>query len=391
MLTLNSLLLNGDIPLSPLTKEWNGSRIVSHVTIIENPDVKTWMRGNELLLVNTVTLDDISEMREFVQELSDLRCCALAIKSVPGAPLPDELVETSRKLHLPLLKIGDDATYLDVMVPINRLLVESERRSFFDSLTARHLLSDVTPSLDDLDLSGVGDFHSERVIVCHSSVVPEEPHSALDPSEVIPLMDQLYSALADALSSLKEQDLLDTSVILAETFDLRAMLFLSPHMDERDVIDGLTSLIEGVLPIPLGISRACPCNLAHEAAIQAEFAFQAGSLITQTASRIKRYDEVEFYRLVENLAAEQGGASLFDRTDCLADHPQLSETLEVFFRTNESLKLTSERLFIHVNTLRYRLDQISKLTGLDWSSTPDKVRLFLGIIHIRQKKVPNRA
>jgi purine catabolism regulator len=54
-------------------------------------------------------------------------------------------------------------------------------------------------------------------------------------------------------------------------------------------------------------------------------------------------------------------------------------TLQNYFRNNERLIETSNALFLHRNSLKYRLDIIKKLTGLDLDNTEDKLRLYLGV------------
>jgi len=49
----------------------------------------------------------------------------------------------------------------------------------------------------------------------------------------------------------------------------------------------------------------------------------------------------------------------------LENEPELLETLDVFFRQNCSVVATAAQLFVHRNTLNYRLEKIASLTGLD--------------------------
>ena len=52
----------------------------------------------------------------------------------------------------------------------------------------------------------------------------------------------------------------------------------------------------------------------------------------------------------------------------------LVRTLRAFFDADCSQRVASERLFVHHKTLRYRLDRIHKLTGLDLSRHEDRMR-----------------
>jgi DNA-binding PucR family transcriptional regulator len=52
----------------------------------------------------------------------------------------------------------------------------------------------------------------------------------------------------------------------------------------------------------------------------------------------------------------------------------LVRTLRAFFDADCTQRLAAERLFIHHKTLRYRLEQIKQLTGLDLNRHEDRMR-----------------
>jgi purine catabolism regulator len=70
-----------------------------------------------------------------------------------------------------------------------------------------------------------------------------------------------------------------------------------------------------------------------------------------------------------------GPVDRYDR----ANGTQLTETLVVFFRNNESLTQTAADLFAHRHTIRYRLEKIAELSGLSVFQTEHKERLGLGL------------
>ncbi|WP_129669159.1 PucR family transcriptional regulator [Phytoactinopolyspora endophytica] len=57
----------------------------------------------------------------------------------------------------------------------------------------------------------------------------------------------------------------------------------------------------------------------------------------------------------------------------------LITTLRSFLDTNGSWQQSAERLHVHVNTLRYRVSRIEKLTHRDLSSTHDRVDFYLAL------------
>lgn len=57
----------------------------------------------------------------------------------------------------------------------------------------------------------------------------------------------------------------------------------------------------------------------------------------------------------------------------------LLETLETWLACDASVSVTAARLFAHRHTIRYRLDRVRELTGLDVTSTEDREQLALGL------------
>ena len=57
----------------------------------------------------------------------------------------------------------------------------------------------------------------------------------------------------------------------------------------------------------------------------------------------------------------------------------LRRTLAAWFRHNVQPLATSKALFIHRNTLEYRLNRISELTGLDFGNFDDRLLLYVAL------------
>lgn len=58
---------------------------------------------------------------------------------------------------------------------------------------------------------------------------------------------------------------------------------------------------------------------------------------------------------------------------------RLMETLEMFFRCNGNIKLTSEKLFAHYNTIVYRLDKVQSILGVSLDDPEDRLQLHLAL------------
>jgi len=118
---------------------------------------------------------------------------------------------------------------------------------------------------------------------------------------------------------------------------------------------------------------------------QAEQALKLGQQISSNSKKIIFYDELGVYQFLGNLVNEHEGDELYNGTvKILSTYDEkrgqeLVKTLESYFQNDEQIKKTASCLFIHVNTLKYRLQKISTLTGYSLSETHGKTILYLGI------------
>ncbi|GAV22689.1 PucR family transcriptional regulator [Carboxydothermus pertinax] len=64
---------------------------------------------------------------------------------------------------------------------------------------------------------------------------------------------------------------------------------------------------------------------------------------------------------------------------------QLLETLKTYFQCNADINTTAEKLFVHVNTLRYRLKKVEELLGMDLNLLDVQLNLFVALRILSQK------
>jgi len=100
---------------------------------------------------------------------------------------------------------------------------------------------------------------------------------------------------------------------------------------------------------------------------EAQMAIEVGKVF-DTNESIMSYDNLGIARLIYNLPTtlcETFLKEVFKRGSIESlDHETLF-TIQKFFENNLNVSETSRKLFVHRNTLVYRLEKIKKLTGLD--------------------------
>lgn len=64
----------------------------------------------------------------------------------------------------------------------------------------------------------------------------------------------------------------------------------------------------------------------------------------------------------------------------------LIRTLTVFFDANANASEAAEKLYLHRNSMAYRLDRIRQLTGLDLKNPETRLALQLGLISLKREE-----
>jgi purine catabolism regulator len=103
----------------------------------------------------------------------------------------------------------------------------------------------------------------------------------------------------------------------------------------------------------------------------------------QGEGRIAFWEDVEIYSLLGQLGQplERFYEAKLGQLDCPAvkNREELITTLKVFLECQGNSVETAEKLFIHRNTLRYRLQRIEQILGLDLSRPDERFTLWLAV------------
>ena len=134
----------------------------------------------------------------------------------------------------------------------------------------------------------------------------------------------------------------------------------------RSIVDTLGSEFYTRVVVGIGTSVAGIKDLARSFK-EAQVALEVGKVF-DTEKTIVSYDNLGIARLIYQLPTtlcEMFLKEVFKKGSIESlDHETLF-TIQKFFENNLNVSETSRKLFVHRNTLVYRLEKIKKLTGLD--------------------------
>ena len=211
-----------------------------------------------------------------------------------------------------------------------------------------------------------------------------------------PVIQELKRRLADAVRLQARQ--LFSNFLLGPRSD-NVILFLSPSEDETpEELPGLAQrlardvqrYVKGLLPdltVSVGIGRykEDPA-LLPDAYAEAEVALEIGHRIYGPSST-STFDGTGTYKLLFRVLQENPDEleAFYSETlepVVLYDSrygTDLVQTLTTYLENDASTVKTAGDLFAHRHTIRYRLDRVGELTGLDVDKSEDRERLTLGI------------
>jgi DNA-binding PucR family transcriptional regulator len=171
-----------------------------------------------------------------------------------------------------------------------------------------------------------------------------------------------------------------------------------PGPDEatsRRAAESVLRSIDDAMPgfsVVVGRSRVAidPMDM-HRAAGEALLAANVASPDAEAGRRLLAFEDTGAYRLLLPAMSDDPAELGRFYSDTVAPliaydeqyGTELVVTLETFLANDGSMVATNKQLFTHRHTIRYRLERIKELTGLDVNSTDGRERLGLGLKAMR--------
>lgn len=170
-------------------------------------------------------------------------------------------------------------------------------------------------------------------------------------------------------------------VININETDIALVKEIKPNIEGKD-LEKLASSISDTLSsefythcvIGIGTSVTGIKDLAHSFK-EAQVALEVGKVF-DTERTIVSYDNLGIARLVYQLPTtlcDMFLREVFKRGSIENLDQETLFTIQKFFENNLNVSETSRKLFVHRNTLVYRLEKIKKLTGLDLREFEDAI------------------
>ena len=231
---------------------------------------------------------------------------------------------------------------------------------------------------------------SDNILLGDIYVRAKELHFASEAQRAVFLVRQVGSAEIAAVDVVQNMfsDSQEDFVISINETDIAVIKMLSEGGDSKEIYkiaksieDNLTQALKIKVTIGIGTVVGNIRDLAR-AYKEAGVAIDVGKVF-ENEKTIINYENLGIGRLIYQLPTVMCGMFLqevFKKNPIDALDQETLFTINKFFENNLNVSETARKLFVHRNTLVYRLEKIKKLTGLDLREFDDAITFKVALM-----------
>lgn len=369
-------------------------RTLHWVHVVELPDVMHWTLGGELLFMTGIGIrDNLAQLPRIVEACAQRKVAGLVLNVGPYIPAtPPEVIELAEQLGFPLFELPWEVKLVEVTKEIcNHIMSQQVEEKSIQDILESILYGDCSQpellisraALYDYDLA-----KPHRVLFIRYGVsLPTGKANLAIEQKVLEDKLKLQQIVNDTFHRAGKK------VLSTARSDRLTLLVPSDgSMQEAQQVESIAQLIlqmvqDKLKPMQVHIGWGSPFDqlpAAKQSLEQAELALKVA--MTSGKKRYFGYESLGFYKVLFNVSNRKELESF--RSEVLGPlneydkrhGGELLPTLTAFLEDTENLSIVADRLHIHRNTLRYRLQKVEEITGRNLGDTQDRMHLFFATI-----------
>ncbi len=320
--------------------------IVTGINIYEYTLKHTRDRTGELYLTSFYNIREGGEeaLFEHIKVLIETNCPGLLMGAGTYADINDDIRALASQYNFPIISIGESPIYADVLKSAYKLILDSNaidnNAIFLDRIMA---LTD-----DEIVLKYVHQINAAFVDPYRAVYVASDRGTNI-----------IYCLLCDIFGGVKDHAIIKHGdgflMIIGHTMPLQAAI---DTFGER--------LPDPAIRYHFGISDVYSDYGKLVAAVtEARYAYE--TCLKITGKKQATIQQIGIYRLLIPICKDADvvayAASVVKQVEAYdAEHSMdILETVQVYLRCENDIHLTAEKLFLHPNTIRYRLKKIATI------------------------------
>lgn len=369
-------------------------RIVRWVHVLDMPDVANWVRGGELLFMTGMSLKCPMDLLAIVRDIAAKNLAGLVItpgKYIPA--IPSEVLNLADGLGFPIFELPWEVKLVEVFEEVANYInhKQADEKSMQDILK-NLVFGDIdNPEFLAKRATYYGFDINEPCQVVIVRINNLEEYLLLKKcsteNAIIEIKERFKQAVVDVLVRNNVEPIylvwLDSLIVFLPVKKQIKLASENNLKIANKSIDELNQILPGLkIYVGLGNLGSGPMGI-RKSLHQAEQALKFG--IISGESNIFAYEQMGINKLL--FAVPQDVLQSFYQNYILvlknydADHSTtLVHDLEVFLQYNGNFGLAAKSLFIHRNTLIYRMKKVEELTGKPLNDFQNCICFYIGIM-----------
>ena len=373
------------------------NRVVRYVDCMEIPNMEAWMRPNVLYITTGYAYSGTKEgILSLIRSLNDAKAAALAIKSRFIGQYLNDVLELAKNFQFPIIIMPEELAFVELNYAVMEALVKSQNndvmklqfekynrrelnRQFFVDLLAGNIVceEECNHRIGELkwpkspyrvmlvEIGGVG-----KYIKSLSEEKTEEVYEKIEKIIKEILQKEKYSAVVLSNNSIFP------CIIKCDVSELQKEQFEQIQEKKKKKMD--CDVIIGISSEGNSYQKFQEIYQSAMDALEIAKSFEGNKKVVciDTAGYWKLLKEISSQPICKEYVSKELDALIqYDKEN----DSNLLETLETLVNYLGARNLTATKLYLHRNTLMYRIKKIEHLTGYNLSDPDSVLELSLAL------------
>lgn len=359
---------------------------VEHVTVMEVPDIKRWLKGNDLLITSFYSVRKNEEDQcRLIRDVSDI-CCCVAVKTGQYIErIPESVKMTANQCGLPLMEIPFQTSYIDLLINVMSLIFEEENTaSILEKYINDIIYENYTDKILMIERGRLFGLGVDENYFAAVNIGFRKKYTPADEEK------KKLRFLCQAL----QRDMLGSSCIYGCNFiQLKKGFMILVEAEEKEALEKyLESYLNEnrmkMLWQEVGKKVVCGIGPTKTGLKGIRDTYSLSFKAMKVGTRIYKhrfiysYWGMELFCELEKLLVSDSKLVFTGILDGLKNQ-ELIDTLITYYECCASVDQVANRMFTHKNTVKYRLNRLQELTGLELKNPSDNFRLYLAVLGLK--------
>lgn len=367
-------------------------KVITWAHIIEIPDVSSFVKGGELLFITGIAINNNSEMLlKFIKDIASRNLSGLVINVGPYIKeIPKEVIDFANSVDFPVFELPFEVKLIDVTQTICRaIFARNAHKESVNNFMREVIFENINIDEGIMDRAILYGYKREKK---YCSLVVDIDNFGLYIKKKNINDEEVVANIKNRIHDIIEYILEENNKKYFYTAQSDAFYFMVCSSIEN--IDKVAESIReeiskrmGDITVSIGLGDECSDLEDFKYVILEAMKALKLSKIFGKRDCVIKYKSLGIFRLFFDIETNEEMKKLFDENLLklkMYDEKNSSvlvKTLIAYLKENRNLGKTAEKLYIHRNTIKYRINRIEEILNCDLKDdeTAFNIRLCIKI------------